>query len=210
MISSWRRPDKICDTIASLVNTCSDVSRMEIVIRFHQNDPISIRMIPEYLAMAPEGTFKILVGSEYEGYKSLSAYYEEIADLCVGTHLWIMNDDVIIEGHGWDTQIHDGDFVFIPESHYLNASLYTKDPSCAWMIYPNKVWTRLGFDHLQNPLDTWMYNVLKDLNFTNVFMPGITAKHSRLTGKELKSNYDMTTEEYVRRYNAGEHQKNKQ
>lgn len=210
MLPTWRRPDRVCDTISSIVNTCSDVSRLEIVLRVQQDDPISIRRIPDYLALAPDGTFKVIVGQKHGGYAGLHAYYEEIAALCVGSHVWTMNDDVTIEGHGWDRCITEGRYIFIPEKHGLGCSTYLSDGACPFMIYPNGAWKEFMVDHFVGPFDRWMWEGLRRVGHVDVFMAGVKAQHSRNVDSELNQYRSMSSEEYVQKYIAGDIPKEKQ
>jgi hypothetical protein len=177
---------------------------LEIVLRIQQDDPISISRIDRFLSLAPSGTMKVIVGQKHGGYAGLQAYYEEIAALCVGTHVWVMNDDVTVFGFGWDLEVVPGNReILIPFTHKLGLSTYHGDTQCPFMIVPNKSWEELGDDHFGSPFDLWLWSGLRRVGYSDRFVANLGIHHDRRDDSKMNDYRSVSTEDYVSAYNSG-------
>jgi len=106
-------PERTLLGLQSIKETASDTIDYEILIRFDDDDPTYLDLIPKITEMfeGTRGEVKIVIGPRY-GYAGLEHYYNELANLSRGKLLFLWNSDLQIlrVKQGWDVSGEGHDF----------------------------------------------------------------------------------------------------
>ena len=106
-------PERTLLGLQSIKETSSNTIDYEILIRFDDDDPTYLDLIPKITEMFEEtrGEVKIVIGPRY-GYAGLEHYYNELATLSRGKLLFLWNSDLQIlrVKQGWDVSGDGQDF----------------------------------------------------------------------------------------------------
>jgi len=161
LLPSWRRIDACEQCITSIVDSCDDPSRVEICLRLQVDDIASIHHIPKFLKLAP--TVRVMIGLPYNGYASNHLHFQDAADIAKGEWVWLMNDDCVVNGKGWDTRLAQKpkDIILVPSIHCLGFSRYENDMDCGAQLVPNKAWEKCGVREFQFPPDEFWRNLFR-------------------------------------------------
>ena len=179
--------------IDSIVENADDPNRIEFCIRLHDDDWPTLKKIDFILGAAPH--VRILIGPTLRGYADLLTFTDDLYRIATGEWVWQMNDDVVIEGKGWDTKLANMDMgqIVMPEIHRLNDSIYKRDMRNCFHILPrNMVFAWCG--KLPFPPDLGVIDVLREHLVGTAFLQGITAWHQRNVSREeeLKREQDQS------------------
>jgi len=106
-------PERVLLGLQSIKETSSNTIDYEILIRFDDDDPNYLDLIPKITEMfeGTRGQVKIVIGPRY-GYAGLEHYYNELALLSRGKLLFLWNSDLQIlrVKQGWDVSGEGHDF----------------------------------------------------------------------------------------------------
>ncbi len=116
IMHSRGRPDIFRTSITSLINTCSNPSEVEVVMKLDSDDST----IPEYMSVLNEGPFsyKILVYDRMEAYWSLYIFQNDLSRIANGDIHWLFNEDNQILGGDWLSAFRESRNVF-PDNVYV-------------------------------------------------------------------------------------------
>lgn len=185
LIPSRARPDRLHKTMTSIFNTVKNPENIEVMLRFDDDDIISIERMDEFKKY-PSTT--VLIGSRQKGWLSLNLFYEEMAAVANSHWVWIMNDDAIFEGNDWDeqlAQIPTEGFLVQPELYQLGFSKYYNAEGGAFPCMPNLCWKK-WVEIIPDPIDTEIDKLLRVQNgWKSHFLPGIGIIHDRDNDEEL-------------------------
>lgn len=186
LLPTWRRLDRLKKTIKSIVDSAENKTCFEMLIRVQQDDPETMAAIPQLIHAAP--VVRMVVGLPLRGYTDLATFYDDLADIAHGEWIWVMNDDVLVEGSGWDAILskEEKNAIIMPEIHKLGFSTYIDDGANPFMFVPNKSWKQYGTDRFKNPFDHELWALLRNNGWPTRFMKGIGAWHDRDSDEELK------------------------
>jgi hypothetical protein len=192
LIPSRARAERLRKTIRSIRST-SDSARVEILVRFDDDDAGSLALIPELEG----GGIRVIVGPRGQGYQDLHLFYDELARAANGAWIFIMNDDATVEQRGtpWDEQLArlplEG-FVVHPEVHQLGGSVYLNDAAGPFPIVPNYSWERLGCRFINDPTGNcagaWFDQLVWSLGWRWHFLAGVTFNHQRDDGPAIEAH----------------------
>lgn len=142
LILSRNRFDKCLGCIRSVYSCASSdgiFDDFEVIVRFHESDK---EARTRYKEIWEEFGKKvgIIWGEDYNGYGSLSIFYQELLDHAEGDWAWHLNDDMVVIGQGWNIKLGQmpKNVLVQPESHRLNNSEYRKDPRGPAPIHPRE------------------------------------------------------------------------
>jgi len=94
------RPELFKQSVSSMVQSCSDVSQIEVICKFDYDDP----QLPAYLDTAKwiHGYLRVhvktVISDRLDGYWSIHTYLNDLATLARGKILWILGDDILASG----------------------------------------------------------------------------------------------------------------
>jgi hypothetical protein len=100
------RVDHLQKSLASLQQTVSDPSRIEVLIRIDSDDQDTLSFL--HRENRPYRT-KALIGNRGNGYADLHLFYNQLCSIAMGRFLFLWNDDATMLSNGWDDEIarHD-------------------------------------------------------------------------------------------------------
>lgn len=99
LIPSRGNPSGLFNTVAMLLSRASAPQLVEVIVRLDFDDTA----IPEYVRNCfPQ---KTIIGPPH-GYAS-NEYYEDCLRLSRGRLIWVFNDDVEVQTHGWDARYQE-------------------------------------------------------------------------------------------------------
>lgn len=190
LIPSRKRVERLKKTIQSLRETASP-RNYEVRVRIDNDDDESINAIPEF------GVFEnvhFLIGPRFNGYESNGLFFTELARRSKGDWLFIMNDDSMVIGEGWDRQLaslpKEG-IVAYPEFYWLGQSRYNFSGSCgvAFPFVPNGCWQKFGWSEIEFPADQKLYDLLVVKHGWKVqLLKGVTLRHERDNDQTLRQH----------------------
>lgn len=166
--------------IQSIVDTADSQDSFEICLRLHRDDHETIQALPRLLYLAQK--VRVVIGLPMSGYGDLSRFYDEAIAIANGDWIWVMNDDVTVEGNGWDTKLAaepTDKFIIMPEIHKLGGSTYENDFDTPFMMLPNGCWKQYGVTKFSTPFDHGLWKLLRDNGWGTRFLKGIATWHDR-------------------------------
>lgn len=172
LLPTRKRIVKLARAINSIHATAADKSNYEICLRVHQDDHETIAMLPNLLALA---TVRVHIGPPLPWALNYQAF-NEAQQISHGKWVWLFNDDCVIEGSGWDTQISALPFpsIAIPETHRLGRSTYPHDRALPMFAMPNVL---PGIQWMPPTGDNGLWEMYKD--WAPNWLTGITLWHDR-------------------------------
>jgi len=97
------RPEMARESLASLVEHCSDLYKIEVLIALDPDDR-SAPQTREVIRELGVNTMTITVRQRM-GYHRLNEYFDLLAKQALGDWLLLWNDDAVMTTHGWDLGI---------------------------------------------------------------------------------------------------------
>lgn len=121
LIATRKRREWLARLLDSLARTATDPDRIQFILKFADDD--------KETAQAFEGhnNTKIVFSPHGNGYPELSRFVGEAADAADAPWSWCLDDDMWLEGNGWDeqlAQLSPVNCVAQPEFYHLGASQY--------------------------------------------------------------------------------------
>jgi len=101
-----------------------------------------------------------------------------------GRWLCYFNDDAVIIGEGWDSQLgaeSPKGAIYQPEIYQLNESKYQHATRTGFPFFPNGCWVdfQCGHDFIPNPADYMVAELAEKFHWQIKFLKGITIFHDR-------------------------------
>jgi hypothetical protein len=147
-------------------------------VRFDRDDESSVDRLSEL----PSGV-EVIVGDRGNGWSSINEMYTETANASPECDwIWIMNDDVVVEGSDWDIKLSKAPHKSIvqPEIMGLGRSVYSRVEGAAFPLVPNQCWRDFGHSLIQEPADYWLDELLRVKNgWPTYWLEGIKVQHNR-------------------------------
>lgn len=189
---SRARPQRLAKTIDSIFDTATVPGDVEVLVKLDDDDP----MLAEYQPVVGRSGVKAVTSPRENGYSSLAKFYTELAQRARGEWIWIMNDDAYLVGEGWDVQLAalptDG-IIVQPQIYQLGLGAYPECEGGAFPVVPRVVWERFGHAAAQEPIDTWLDQLLRfEHGWTTRFLAGITVVHDRDRDEVLAEHRRLT------------------
>jgi len=154
LIPTRNRFDSLLKAVNSIVNTANNLDRVEIVMRFDEDDENSLSRLDEL--PTDKVDINVMIGERYK-YIELHKYVNEMCKETRGKFILWFNDDCIIETKNWDNIIfkYAGKIVCL----YPN----NKGTGCGniFPIISREIYEKLGHFSLSQQVDTWQHHVGK-------------------------------------------------
>ena len=107
LLPTRSRTDALTDSVTSIVNLAHDVSRIQILFGFDDDDQVGLdhfaKVIQPFLDQH-EVDYEAQVFKSM-GYAGLNRYYNHLAKSTSSDWLFVWNDDAVMQTPGWDTVI---------------------------------------------------------------------------------------------------------
>lgn len=184
LVPSRKRYDRLKALVESIRLHAEGVEGedYEILCRSDEDDPITENTCLHL-------NVHCLVGSRYGGWKDNNRMFGELAEIAKGYWIWILNDDMIVQGTGWDTKLSEApkaNTIVQPSVHRLGGSSYPKDDAGPAPIVPNKCWLEWGMKEIPQPSDTMFAMNARKRGWRTHFLEGITIWHQRPNSGEIE------------------------
>lgn len=194
ILPSRKRPHRLLNSLDSLYATANNPEDLEVVIRFDDDDPESLEVMPVLRSMGA----KVLVGSRYKGYASLHVFTNECAEECVGKWFFLWGDDAIMTTKGWDDVIRATKYKLCIIK-FNDKFLPGPGGFSCFPIIPRLWFEILGHVSLQSACDVWIEEARRVAGLTQWWHPEIRIKHfNPANGRGIhimKEHYDETFKE---------------
>lgn len=184
LIPTRSRLSRLKETLQSIQDTANQAN-YEIILRLDSDDKETILGLND---LNKQFTFKAIIGPRLLGYSSINVFYSQMAEAATGTWIFILNDDCILEGKGWDEQLSKLKPNCIVQSEYnkLGPSLYVRNEGGPFPIVPRNCWKKFGHEVIPNPVDTELDQLLRVRNkWPTVFLKGLIICHNRQQDETL-------------------------
>ena len=181
LITSRKRVPRLLDTLRSIRDTVSSQDNVEVWLRFDEDDSETAGCLAECSSIIHN--FHYIIGPRLGGWGSVYYFWDELYKACSGTWAWMMSDDMVITGTGWDillSEIPTEGFIVHPQIHQLGHSIYTDDMGGPTPIIPRGSLEKFGFAGVPNPPDTGINDSFRrQSGWKTRFLIGIGIWHQR-------------------------------
>lgn len=153
--------------------------RIMFQVRVDDDDPTLNEYVKAFTNLL---NTSLTIGPREMGWHSGTKFCSELAERADATWVWFINDDMEVDGSGWDVKLNllpDSGYVVQPEFHKLNRSLYVKDERSCAPIVPNGCWKKYGHSTIPAPLDAMLPELLWKNGWSTMFLPDVTIIHNR-------------------------------
>ena len=185
LLPSRNRFDMLLKTINSFVNTCKNISNLEIIIKLDDDDISSISRLEE---IRKDVNIKVIISNQLNGYASLHEYANEMVKSATGDWCLFANDDCLMMTQDWDDIIEN---VKPTESFKGTPNVGMLSIICDWDRIPifkttqefpvirTEVCHEIGYFSKHNHIDSFIQDVYNNISISaNIDIP-ITIKHYR-------------------------------
>lgn len=183
LLPSRNRFDLCKNTIDSFVDTCSQKSNLEIIVKFDIDDHSSLSRIHE---LRKDVNIKVLVSDRLRGYFSLHEFCNQMLKQSTGDWILLVNDDSLMTTDGWDKlleqvspathrSILNNTFEGTSDVALLNLNLMDA-PTRTFPVVRRSVCQKLGYFTLHPITDEFLNRVYHGLNAT-LNVPEIQMRH---------------------------------
>lgn len=205
LLPTRERSKKFERLLISLIDTCQDKSRIEILLLLDEND----KEILEYKNIIGKSIFRslkfFLISKNLKTHAMRNNY---LANLCNGEIIFPINDDMIFVSDKWDDQI-DNEFSKInmqnPFCIWIKSNIKYRYLHCDYPIVNKSWYKKLGYIGSENfnfwYLDTWIC----DLSIRSGLY--LTTPHiivDQLSANRMKGEVDET---HLRNINSDKQEK---
>ncbi len=190
-----KRYDLFVKSTESLIEKCSDVNNLEILVTMDNDDTETISKTEEYILDKP--FIKIMVSDRYY-YKNLNLYVNAASSVATGDYLLLWNDDCIMESSNYDlTMDKYKDKFVVVNPLVINHTEYCRQANR--MLFPiiPKEWVNItGRWSNSGACDSWIELISNELQIS-LYEDDIKIFHDRfnLTGNNLDEIYTESVDD---------------
>jgi hypothetical protein len=154
LLATRGRTESLGRSIRSLVELADDISRVQIMFAFDNDDDIGFKYFVDELQpwMDERDVSYTAMKFERMGYVNLHKYNNAMAKQTDSRWLVIWNDDAVMQSTGWDDVImsHEGEFKL------LSFCTHNMHPYSIFPIVPRKWYELLGYISPHPTQDGWV------------------------------------------------------
>jgi hypothetical protein len=190
-----KRYDLFIKSTESLIEKCSDINNLEILVTMDNDDTDTILKTEEYISDKP---FIKLMISERHYYRNLNFYVNAAAKVANGDYLLLWNDDCIMETDNYDLVMDKyKDKFMVVNPLVVNHKDYCRQNNR--MLFPiiPKEWVDItGRWSNSGACDSWIELISNELNIS-LYEDDIRIFHDRfnLTGNNLDEIYTESVDD---------------
>lgn len=186
LLATRGRTDMLKRSLQSLIDTASDVSNLEILLAFDNDDVKTLEWVEENLlpVLDDHSVDYTCMSFDRLGYARLNEYYNALSAQAKGHWLFFWGDDAIMETPNWDT-------VILAEKRFriLRAKAHNEHPIAVFPIVPTKWVELLGYFSPHQLNDSWVCQVGYLANIVENIPVEITHDRFDLTGNNNDETY---------------------
>ena len=187
LLATRGREGSLFRSLTSLINRCSDLSTVEFLLAFDNDDDIGLKQWEEVVQPMfeeKEINYKMVKFNRL-GYKRLNDYYNTLAKFADSDWHIFWNDDALMESQGWDKDIysHTGQFKLLAfHTHRLH-------PYSIFPIMPREWFDLMGHLSRHSLSDAWISQLAYMLNILERIPVYVTHDRHDLTGNNEDQTY---------------------
>lgn len=176
-----KRFDLFVKSTESLIEKCSDVNNLEILVTMDDDDVDTISKTREYISDKPY--IRILI-SERHYYKNLNIYVNSAANIATGKYLLLWNDDCIMESFNYDLVMdkYENKFMVVNPLVINDVNYCRTNNQMLFPLIPKKWINITGRWSNSGACDSWVQLISNELNLS-IYEDDIKIFHDR---------YDLT------------------
>lgn len=176
-----KRFDLFVKSTESLIEKCSDVNNLEILVTMDNDDVDTISKTREYISDKPY--IRILI-SERHYYKNLNIYVNSAANIATGKYLLLWNDDCIMESFNYDLVMdkYENKFMVVNPLVINDVNYCRTNNQMLFPLIPKKWINITGRWSNSGACDSWVQLISNELNLS-IYEDDIKIFHDR---------YDLT------------------
>jgi len=173
-------------SVMSLINRVQDISKIQIILGFDDDDTIGIKHWEESLQplLDDRGVHYTAMSFEPMGYIRLNEYVTELAKNSDAAWLMFWNDDAVMQSQGWNVEImkYQGQFKL------LAVHTHREHPYSIFPIVPRDWLDMFGYMSPHQISDAWMSQIAYMVDILERIPVWVEHDRYDLTG----NNYDET------------------
>ena len=180
------RTGALTRSIMSLVNRVSDLSRIQLLVGFDDDDEVGLTHWEKELEpiLEERGVHYTALSFEPIGYLRLNEYVTELANNTDAAWLMFWNDDAVMESQNWDQEI----MRFQGQFKLLAVHTHREHPYSIFPIVPRDWLDLFGYMSPHQMSDAWISQVGYMVDIFERIEVWVTHDRYDLTG----NNYDET------------------
>jgi hypothetical protein len=157
ILATRGRLNSLIKTLDSLIYKCSDLEKIEILIKVDDDDSETIEGLKSYKNY---NLINVEISDKKQGYASLNEFYNELYEKSSGDFIFCMNDDSTVETQNWDKLIEPylGQFVCLHHNPAYPFGLTTTFP-----IISKQILDVLGYISKSPLYDGYILSTLENL-----------------------------------------------
>jgi hypothetical protein len=189
LLPTRQRTKMVESSVRSLLKSCADPSRIEIVVAYDNDDHESRKYFTSKSwtdLMQDLGSSYHIMSCEPWGYANLNKYYNVMAKSSRGKWLLIWNDDALMNSAGWDQQIHEHQD-FVGMLHMTTTNF--KSNLTLFPLIPRKWLELFGEISPQQITDSWIQDICHEADAVKVIPATVFHDRYDVTGNNLDDTY---------------------
>jgi len=151
------RTESLRNSIESLIVTANDITQVQLLLAFDNDDQASIDYFVENIKPIIESNNMPFTALTYEpvGYERLNEYVNSLAKIAKGQWLMFWNDDAIMHSKNWDQEItkHNNKF------RLLRIPTHNFHPYAVFPIVPKAWFDLFGYLSAHQLSDAWISQI---------------------------------------------------
>lgn len=176
------RTTALTDSVTSIVSRASDVSRIQILFGFDNDDLTGLDHFENVIQPFLDDHAVSYEAQVFEsmGYAGLNRYYNHLAKSASADWLFVWNDDAVMDTQNWDEVIrrYDGQFKI------LKVHTHNEHPYSIFPIVPQEWVELLGALSRHQMIDAEISQNAYMLDIVEIVDITVTHEQSELTGKQ--------------------------
>lgn len=185
LLPSRNRVQLLKAAIDNFLDTASDPSRVEIIVRVHDDDPETLAWVKD----RPRG-IRFVVGDTDDSYGSMSDYVNSIAAVSKGDWLWPAPDDGKVQTQGWDKILE----ARLADPRHACLALWTLLQPSQLNIISRGLYRAVGLVGMTEHCETYMQSLAKvagiletvDINYPHFHIPSTAPRDRKKTWAEFR------------------------
>jgi len=186
LLSTHKRTDALSNSVFSLINNASDISRVQFILGVDNNDDIGKGHIKNVIIPELKKNKIDYTTVEFEplGYYGLNRYYNTLAKQADADWLFVWCDDAVMQTQGWDDRIAENTGNF----NLLKVHTHNEHPYSIFPIAPREWFDLFGYLSKHQLIDTELSTMAYMLNIMKIIEVDVLHDRHDLTGNNADEN----------------------
>jgi len=186
LLATHKRTDALSNSVFSLIDNASDISRVQFIFGIDNNDDIGNTHFSEVIqpVLDEKGIAYKTLQFEPLGYYGLNRYYNTLANHADADWLFVWCDDAVMQTKDWDDRISENTGNF----NLLKVHTHNEHPYSIFPIVPYEWYANFGFLSKHQLIDTELSHIAYYLNIMKIIEVDVLHDRHDLTGNNADEN----------------------